>query len=141
MLTCVEFVEDKRTKVKLPQGQFMRLHAHAAKVYGLRLRGLNTWSLCINPASTVSRSEVYKIVAPLGRTLVDLGHCDDQLAAVVDQIEAEGANLEPRFPLLVEWCGRLASLVRSSARDRSQMAAILLALGVGAALGRRSCLG
>ena len=63
---------------------FMHLHAYASKKHGLRLRGLNTWSLCINPASTITRREVYKIIVPLGRTFVDLGYCDAQLERVVD---------------------------------------------------------
>ena len=132
MLTCVEFVKDKKSKEKLDQKDFMHLHAYASKKHALRLRGLNTWSLCINPASTITKAEVYKIVVPLGRTMVDLGYCDAQLERVVDEIEAEGARLEPPFP-------RAAALLRKAAAlaTRPQTAAVAAALVVGFALGRR----
>jgi len=132
MLTCVEFVKDKKSKEKLDQKAFMDLHAYASKHHALRLRGLNTWSLCINPASTITKREVYQIIVPLGRTLIELGYCDEHLKRIVDEIEADGKVLDPPLPHTIALLCKAAAFA-----SRPQTLTIALAVGIGFVLGRR----
>ena len=85
------------------------------------------------PLHACTLTQVYKMVVPLGRALIDLGYCDSKLKSVVDDIESESSRIEPRLPSAIS---KLHAQV-AAVLTRPPVMAALVALGAGFALGRR----